>query len=219
MNPPPLAKRLVVLTATISILASFAILFVAIPKGIDEYVDTAEATTTVPVVKGATQTMMGTLTVGNTMSCAVQIHGDLWIASSDKLGSSPFATLTTTSQKSTRVRLYRSASVPYLVVASVAPLSEALPPGISFSAANVDESVLPQSTVVDCVNHQSMTVHKTPTQFVDKSELPVYVAGDVHGLAAVVGTDNSIKGFVCEHDHSQWLLSPRIIGQLISTAR
>jgi hypothetical protein len=219
MNPPPLAKRLVVLTATVSILASIAILFVAIPKGIDEYVDTAEATTTVPVVKGVAKTMMGTLTVGNITSCAVQIHGGIWIASSDKLGSATVATLSTSSQPSTRVLLSRSANIPYLVAASATPLSEALPPGISLSASNVDESVLAQSSVIDCIDSQPMKVRKSATQFVDQSELPVYVEGDVRGIAIVVGPDNSIKGLVCEHDHSQWLLAPRVVSELISTAR
>ncbi len=218
MNPPPLAKRLVVLTATISLLTSFAVLFVAIPKGIDEYVDAPETTTTIAVVKGSARSFLGTVTVNNRTSCAVEFAPNIWIASADELGDATSAVLTAATQSKIPVRLYRSPSVPYLVVASTDLLTAQS--SISFTRQDSDNvHRLSTSSVFDCVSRHAMTVQKTATQFATKSETPVYVSGDVHGMAVVVGPGNSILGFVCERDHSQWLVKPRTLVDLVSTAR
>ena len=218
MNPPPLAKRLVVLTATISLLTSVAVLFVAIPKGIDEYVDTAEPTTTVAAVKGSVNSYMATLTANGTTSCAVQFVPGVWVASSDRLGEATSGSISSSASQDVSVRILHSPAIPYLVVASTTagPVNF---PQMSWSATRLDESRLAASTVVDCMNREKMNVSKTATQFADKNEMPVYVSDDVHGMALVLNPDNSILGFVCEHNHSQWLVEPHTLEELFDTAR
>lgn len=221
MNPPPLAKRLVVLTATISLLTSFAVLFVAIPKGIDEYVETAESTTTVPLVKGAANSHFAMLTANDVESCAIQMTPSIWVASSDHLNGVRTGRMTALGSlnfMNRPVRLFRSASVPYLVVASTDTTLRS-PPALDFSAAQISAQQLSSASVIDCLNHQKMSVQRTPSQFAEKDEIPVYVSGDVHGMALVLNKSSDVLGFVCEHDHAQWLLEPRILGELMSTAR
>lgn len=217
MNPPPLAKRIVLLTATISLLTSCAVLFVAIPKGIDEYVERAESTTTVPLVKGNAVAQMGTLTVGNITSCAINYGNGRWVASSDRLGDASTGYVSTAGAESIKVRLFRSASEPYLVLASATSDFEV--PGGDFAGKFPNPRQLSMATVTDCLNNQSMSVKPTPTQFADENEMPVYVDGDINGLAIVTSADNQIIGFVCEHDHSQWFLPLRAFGDLFNTAR
>lgn len=220
MNPPPLAKRLVVLTATISLLTSVAVLFVAIPKGIDEYVDTAEPTTTVAAVKGSMNSYMATLTANGTTSCAVQISPGIWVASSDGLGSTTAGTISTGSATEAQVRLLRSSAIPYLVVASIGSQRPQAPSvGWSSASARINDSHLATTSVIDCMSQQTMRVQRTPTQFADKNEVPVYVSDDVHGMAVVLNADNSVVGFVCEHNHSQWLVEPSTLANLLDSAR
>ncbi len=221
MSPPPLAKRLVILTATISLLTSFAVLFVAIPKGIDEYVESPESSTTTPIVKGSLATYFSTLTANGVTSCAVQISPSLWVASADNLASVTTGTVNgidIQDSANVSVRLYRSASVPYLVVASTTPRSQ-FPPNLDFSNSRVSAAHLSQASVVDCLNHRKMSIQESATQFAEGEETPVYVSGDVHGMAVVLSKSNEVVGFISEHNHAHWLLKPRLLTRLITTAR
>lgn len=217
MNPPPLAKRIVALTAIVSVLSSFAILFVAIPKGIDEYVDGADIATTIPIVKGAMPSLLTTLSAGGTTSCAVAVGNDVWVASSDGLNSATSATITSPDGKATAVRLYRSPSIPYLVVASPRSIDRSTvnPVGIAVDTTPLD---LSSSTVVDCIHQESMTVQRTPSQFSDKNEVPVYVSGEVHGMAVVLNSAQSVIGLVFEHQHAEKLVLSSTLAELLATA-
>jgi hypothetical protein len=216
MNPPPLAKRIVALTAIVSVLTSFAILFVAIPKGIDEYVDSPDITTTVPIVKGSTASLLSTLSVGDTTSCAIEALPGVWIAA-DEVHSATTGTISHGSGNSQAVHLFRSKEVPYLLVA--AEKRPQLPVTTEFGGLAVSLTWLSHATVVDCMNQHEMAVTQTPTQFADSNETPVFVSGDVQGMAVVLDNKKRFIGVVGEHDHSQWFFEPRILGNLVSTAR
>jgi hypothetical protein len=217
MNPPPLAKRLVALTAAVSLLASCAILFVAVPEGIDEYVDTPESTTTVPIVKGSVRSQLDTLTVGSVTSCAIEVLPRVWIAATDRLRNETVGTVSGLGTPTQSVRLFRSQVIPYLLVA--AEKREDIPTTTDFGKLKVSLSRLSQASVVDCMNQEEMTVRQTPTQFADSAETPVYVSGDIRGMGIVLDANKSFIGIVGEHDHSQWFFQPRDLSRLINTAR
>ena len=217
MNPPPLAKRLVALTAAISLVASFAILFVAVPEGIDEYVDTPESTTTVPVVKGSVRSQLDTLSVGNVTSCAVEVLPRVWIAATDSLSDETEGTVSGNDTPNQKVRLFRSPVIPYLLVA--AERRDDIPKNTDFGKLEVSLSRLTQASVVDCMNQHEMTVRQTPTQFADSTETPVYVSGDIRGMGIVLDEDKSFLGIVGEHDHSQWFFQLSELSRLINTVR
>jgi hypothetical protein len=221
MNPPPLAKRLVALTATISLLTSFAVLFVAVPKGIDDYVDTAESTSTVPIVKASLNSYFSTLTANGVQSCAIQVAPTVWIASADNLDKATSGVIDgidTQDSSQLPVRLYRSVSIPYLVVATTSSRS-AFPSDIGRSTSKTNAVRLSTASVIDCMNHQTMNIQESATQFAAGEEIPVYVSGDIHGMAVVLNKSNSIMGYICEHNHSHWLLGPRILTELLNTAK
>lgn len=218
MNPPPLAKRIVALTAIVSLLTSFAILFVAVPKGIDEYVDMVDVTSTIPLVKGSMPSLLSTLSAGGTTSCAVAVGNDVWVTSSDGLINTTTATITSPEGRAISVRLYRSPSIPYLLVASPRSINPSTVNPVHMTAT-AQPSDLSTSTVVDCIHNESMTVQRTPSQFSDEGEVPVYVSGEVHGMAVVLNADRSVIGLVCEHQHAEKLILPDTLAELLRTAR
>jgi hypothetical protein len=64
-----------------------------------------------------------------------------------------------------------------------------------------------------------MTVQRTPSQFSDKNEVPVYVSGEVHGMAVVLNSAQSVIGLVFEHQHAEKLVLSSTLAELLATAK
>lgn len=204
MNPPPLGRRLAMLTATISVIASIAVLIVAVPKGIDEYVDEPEPTTTLSIVKGAISEEYAVISTPRGKTCGINISSGHWIVAADEIDGETAAWVETSNGERTQAAVTRSDVLPALAVVRA---REAIATDVSrtpFSLVQADE--VHKYSVIDCITRAKMSLRITPSVQQSLISIPVYVNGDINGIGAVVDEDNELVGLVYEHDHAERLL-------------
>lgn len=204
MNPPPLGRRLAMLTATVSVIASIAILVVAVPKGVDEYVDEPEPTTTLSIVKGAISDEYAVISTANGKTCGINVSNGTWIVAADEVRDDTAAWVETSGGERTEAIVSRSSALPALAVVQVETRPTAVASQAPLSLVAADE--VHKYSVVDCISRAKMSLRITPSVQQSSVSIPVYVNGDINGIGAVVDEKNKLVGLVYEHDHAERLL-------------
>lgn len=204
MNPPPLGRRLAMLTATVSIVASIAVLFVAVPKGIDEYVDEPEITTTIPIVKGSMAEEYAIVTTSTGPTCGIAVVSGQWIVAADAVKGEDAAWVQLPDGDHTAATIFISPDLPELAVVSASTANILTKTSPSFASIKTNE--VHQYSVIDCITRQRMDLRLTPAIQESPSSIPVYVDGEIHGIGAVVNENNKVVGVVFEHNHAERLL-------------
>lgn len=222
VNPPPLARRIVAFTIFISTLASLVVLFVAVPKGIKEYVEAAQESSTSAVpTKGSLNSFIASVSFGQRESCAISLAPNTWMAAADEAGSATTAVVHITQQVDVEAKILHSEKFPHFVVVTtqspdtlknlMQPLNN--PNNVS-SRTMSDLSAL---TVQDCFAPTDLRpLHRTPVLHVGKYTDPVYVMGDFHGVGAVLNKAKIFVGLVYIHQHAEQLIA---LDQVATTLR
>ena len=204
MNPPPLGRRLAMLTATVSVIASIAVLIVAVPKGIDEYVDEPEPTTTLSIVKGAISEEYAVISTTSGKTCGINVSNGQWIVAADEIDNHTSAWVETSNGERTEATVARSAVLPGLAVIRARAATASDVSQTPFALVQADE--VHKYSVIDCITRAKMTLRITPSVQQSRISVPVYVNGDINGIGAVVDEKNELVGLVYEHDHAERLL-------------
>lgn len=204
VNPPPLGRRLAMLTATVSVVASIAVLIVAVPKGVDEYVDEPETTTTLSIVKGAISDGYAVVSTANGKTCGINVANGMWIVAADEVKDDSAAWVETTDGARTEAVVNRSAALPALAVVQIKNPSTASNSQAPLSLVTADE--VHKYSVIDCISRIKMSLRITPSVQRSSVSIPVYVNGEINGIGAVVDEENELVGLVYEHDHAERLL-------------
>lgn len=204
MNPPPLGRRLAMLTATVSVIASIAVLIVAVPKGIDEYVDEPEPTTTLSIVKGAISEEYAVISTTSGKTCGINVSNGQWIVAADEIDNHTSAWVETSNGERTEATVARSAVLPGLAVIRARAATASDVSQTPFALVQADE--VHKYSVIDCITRAKMTLRITPSVQQSRISVPVYVNGDINGIGAVVDENNELVGLVYEHDHAERLL-------------
>ena len=204
MNPPPLGRRLAMLTATVSVIASIAVLIVAVPKGIDEYVDEPEPTTTLSIVKGAISEEYAVISTTSGKTCGINVSNGQWIVAADEIDNHTSAWVETSNGERTEATVARSAVLPALAVIRARAATASDVSQTPFALVQADE--VHKYSVIDCITRAKMTLRITPSVQQSRISVPVYVNGDINGIGAVVDEKNELVGLVYEHDHAERLL-------------
>ncbi len=204
MNPPPLGRRLAMLTATVSVIASIAILIVAVPKGVDEYVDEPEPTTTLSIVKGAISDDYAVVSTSSGKTCGINVSNGQWIVAADEIHSGTDAWIETSGGERAQATIARSSDLPALAVVR----------SKTSTASNASQNLMTlvkahevhKYSVIDCISREKMSLQVTPSVQQSSVSVPVYVNGEINGIGAVVDEDNKLVGLVYEHNHAERLL-------------
>ena len=204
MNPPPLGRRLAMLTATISVIASIAILIVAVPKGVDEYVDEPEPTTTLSIVKGAISNEYAVISTSNGKTCGINVSNGQWIVAADEIDGGTAAWVETNSGDRTQATISRSSDLPALAVVRIKTSNASNTTRSPMSLVRANE--VHKYSVIDCISREKMSLQVTPSVQRSSVSVPVYVNGEINGIGAVVDENNKLVGLVYEHDHAERLL-------------
>lgn len=204
MNPPPLGRRLAMLTATVSVIASIAVLIVAVPKGIDEYVDEPEPTTTLSIVKGAISEEYAVISTTSGKTCGINVSNGQWIVAADEIDNHTSAWVETSNGERTEATVARSTVLPALAVIRARAATASDVSQTPFALVQADE--VHKYSVIDCITRAKMTLRITPSVQQSRISVPVYVNGDINGIGAVVDENNELVGLVYEHDHAERLL-------------
>ena len=204
MNPPPLGRRLAMLTATISVIASIAVLVVAVPKGVDEYVDEPEPTTTLSIVKGAISEEYAVISTSNGKTCGINVSNGQWIVAADEIDDNTSAWIETSTGDRTPATVARSQSLPALAVVRAEAATTINASSTPLTLVQAEQ--VHKYSVIDCITREKMSLRITPSVQQSSVSVPVYVNGDINGIGAVVDEKNELVGLVYEHDHSERLL-------------
>lgn len=215
MNPPPLGRRLAMLTATVSVIASIAVLIVAVPKGIDEYVDEPEPTTTLSIVKGAISEEYAVISTTSGKTCGINVSNGQWIVAADEIDNHTSAWVETSNGERTEATVARSAVLPGLAVIRARAATASDVSQTPFALVQADE--VHKYSVIDCITRAKMTLRITPSVQQSRISVPVYVNGDINGIGAVVDENNELVGLVYEHDHAERLLEGETFAAFIKS--
>lgn len=211
------------LTAVVSIIVSVAVVAVAIPKGISEYADEPDISTTTtipPRVKGALGAAMTTLTSGDTPSSALALGAGLWLAASEKLSGGQDVSVGKSGAP------MREATI----VADVAGTGTALVRTTGDDSGTrpidlrsiVDPGLLGDLSrywLYDPATEQMSRLEPSITSTAGTDDVPVSTREPIAGIASVVDDTGTVVGIVVRRGHSTWLLGRSSIRQLMKSMR
>jgi hypothetical protein len=223
LHSPPLGRRLTALTATISAIASLAILSVAIPKGMREFSE-AEAvavTTTVdvPLVKNALSSLIATASGSKGTTTAVSIGTDAWVVAAEAVDTSKPIWVTLESGEEVRVP-YICTNEDNTVV--LLRLTTNKGPEVK---QNWDKYLEPASpselekfSIVDrygvhYLGHEHSVRHQAKPQ-----ELPLLTDSPIDGTAAFIDKMMNVVGVAFDSHHSTWFLPKESLMSLLTEA-
>jgi hypothetical protein len=222
LHSPPLGRRLTALTATISAIASLAILSIAIPKGIREFSEAqaiAVTTTTVeiPLVKNALSSLVTTASSDKGVTTAISIGTDAWVVAAEAVDTSQRIWLTLETGEEVRV--------PYICTnedGTVVLLR--LTANKSPEVARMWEKYLQPSSPTDLEKfsivdrygvHYLGHEHSVRLQSAPK-DLPLLTDSPIDGAAAFVDKMMNVVGVAFDSHHSTWFLRKDLIMSLLA---
>lgn len=200
-SSPPLGRRLTALTVIASVLTSLAVLTVAIPKGIEGYIqsdnDTAISPTTVPTVKGSgLASIVGLRGIGGKTS-ALSLGNRLWLVATEDI--TPRKLQADFGSEFTVVRENRDVGLSVIRVDA----GEEIPP---FNFNNIVD-VLSSDDLHDCQIFDAFQVHSLASEPSFESQEssgahPINMNTSVRGLAVVIDEASNIVGLIVRKEHA-----------------
>lgn len=212
LHSPPLGRRLTALTATMSAIASLAILSVAIPKGIREFSEAqaiAATTTTVdiPFVKSALSSLVTTASSDKGVTTAISLGPDAWVVAAESVDTSQPIWLTLDSGEEVRVP-YICTNKDETVV--LLRLTANKSPEV---ARKWDKYLQPSSptelekfSIIDRYGvHYLGHEHSVRLQAKPK-DFPLLTDSPIDGVAAFIDKMMNVVGVAFDSHHSTWFL-------------
>ena len=220
-STPPVSRRLTALTATVSIIASLAVLAVAIPKGISAYRDDFESapisTDTSVRVKNSTAQNSFVLTSAKGETSALPIGHTCWIVALEAINPAE------------PMRISGASISP--TAASVIATNKTA--GVAIVKANIE---LDATLTVDTSSLLSLTaLTRTPEYLITDSfltqhfspsisfnnatkDLPINTDEAIRGIASVVDANGHLVGIVVRRNHATFVLNENTIRSILANA-
>jgi S1-C subfamily serine protease len=207
---PPLSRRLSAVSAVISVIASIAVLVIAIPKGVADYtVDAADelTSTTVPV-KGAFGTAMAAASSAKGPTSAVSLGNGYWLVALDGIEPTDNIWLTTASGEDVpAVLMTQDERAGIAVIKCDHPDAEG---PILDTDQLIDSSSLKDLSpyrVVDSFTEQVYTPERSFKSVSIETDTPLNMPEVIRGVATMTDRRGQLVGIVVRRGYSAWMLS------------
>lgn len=211
LHSPPLGRRLTALTASVSLIASLAVLGIAIPKGISEIAESeAEIVTTtaeVPQVKSALSTLVATANGTKGATTAISIGFNAWVVAAESVDIAETIWLTLESGEEVRVPYIstnKDASVVLLRLdAAVAKTSEA--DWVEYLSPKTPAD-LQKFSIIDRYGVHHLGQEQSVRLQAEPEDIPLVTDSPIDGAAAFIDKKMNIVGVAFDSHHSTWFL-------------
>jgi hypothetical protein len=211
LHAPPLGRRLTALTAFISTIASFAILSVAIPKGIRDFSE-AEAiavstTVDVPHVKGALSTLVATANSAKGATTAISIGADAWVVAAEAVDTTEPIWLTLESGEVVRVPYFSTNEDATVILLRLTPKQDqALAKKWDRYLNPTSPTELEKFSIVDRYGVHYLGYEQSVRLQAKPQELPLLTDSPIDGAAAFIDKMMNVVGVAFDNRHSTWFL-------------
>jgi hypothetical protein len=224
-HAPPLGRKLTAITATVSAVASIAILSVAIPKGIREFSEAeAEAvavTTTVdiPHVKNALTTLVATATGTKGSTTAISIGSDAWVVAAEAVDIKKPLWLTLESGKEVQVPFFSTnEDATVILLRLTANQSPALAKKWDRYLNPTSPAELESFPIVDRYGVHHLGYEQSVRHQAKPKELPLLTDSPIDGAAAFIDKMMNVVGVAFDSRHSTWFLAKDSLLSLLAEA-
>lgn len=226
-HAPPLGRKLTAITATVSAIASLAILSVAIPKGIREFSETeaeAEAiavTTTIdiPQVKNALTTLVATATGTKGSTTAISIASDAWVVAAEAVDIKKPLWLTLESGQEVQVPYFStSEDATVILLRLTADQSPALAKKWDQYLNPLSPAELENFPIVDRHGVHHLGYEQSVRHQANPKELPLLTDSPIDGAAAFIDKMMNVVGVAFDSHHSTWFLPKDSLLSLLAEA-
>lgn len=218
---PPVGRRLLMLTAVVSVLASGSLLFVVVPKGISEYTSGDGDDTATAVIKGAGITRMSHPAV-------VRISSSVGESTAVCLGNGRFlvplhmvdsdGTVQVVHGSDTVVAgVVRRYTTNELAVVRTSARMTGIGSVASASIVNPENAAgIDGHAVVDAWSAIEIFPERSIVTRDAAGDVPIATVDPVHGVGVVVDSAGTAIGIVVRRQHSSWILSRSWVQRLLS---
>ncbi len=220
---PRISRRLTAFAAGISVVASGAVLAIAIPKGISSYRDNAEAesqvspSTTVSRVKNYSPKEMTVIKSDTGTTSALSLGNGVWIAASGDIAAATSLSITSGSGLDAPVKIVATDPATGLALVHCEDKSAwGTAPDLSRLIDPTQISDLSKYRIVDTATSETFVAHPSLSTNNGSSDMPLNSTDTIHGLATVRDSQGQLVGIVVRRDHSVWMLNK---ASIISTIR
>lgn len=223
-TPPKISRRLTAFTAGISLIASGAVLAIAIPKGISAYrEDTEDATYVsqsshvVPVKNVAIKEMAVIMSDAGTTS-ALSLGNGIWIAATGDIDTATSLWVMSDSGKDVPVEVVAKDPVSGLSLVHCEDKSAwGTVPDLSHLIDPTEISDLSAYRVVDTAASIAFVPQPSFSTDNESNDMPINSTDTIHGLATVRDSKGQLVGIVVRRDHSVWMLNKASLISMIRT--
>lgn len=221
--PPPLSRRLTAVTATVSVIASIAVLGVAIPKGISTYRE--EATEPPPTsspfsrIKNSSIDIMASATSAKGETSAISIGRGYWVVAAEAINPESSLSISRTSDEDLSARIvYTDSDAGIMVLKTDDDSDLQQTPDLSTVIEPTSITNFSEHRVVDANASQILVPSASLTTRVESKDVPITTEDEIHGIALVVDSSYQTIGIVVRRGHASWMLQKSTVAGLIRTA-
>ena len=221
---PRISRRLTAFAAGVSLVASGAVLAIAIPKGISSYREEVEAvfqaspSSTVALVKNYSQREMAVIKSDTGTTSALSLGNGVWIAASDDIATAESLWVTSESGQDSPVKIVATDPDTGLSLIYCQEKSAWGPaPDLSHLIDPTKISDLSQYQVVDSAASIAFVPQPSLLTDNDSTDVPIDSTDTIHGIATVRNSQGQLVGIVVRRDHSAWMLNKESIISVIRT--
>ena len=221
---PRISRRLTAFAAGISVVASGAVLAIAIPKGISSYRDNAEAeiqvspSTTVSRVKNYSPKEMTVIKSDTGTTSALSLGKGVWIVASGDIAAATSLSITSESGLDAPVKIVATDPATGLALVHCEDKSAwGTAPDLSRLIDPTQISDLSKYRIVDTATSETFVAHPSLSTNNGSTDMPLNSTDTIHGLATVRDSQGQLVGIVVRRDHSIWMLNKASIISLTGT--
>lgn len=221
---PRISRRLTAFAAGLSLVASGAVLAIAIPKGISSYREEIEdalqvsPNSTVARTKNYSQKDMAVIKSDSGTTSALSLGNGIWIASSDDIAAATSLWVTSQSGQDAPVKIVATDRATGLALIHCGEKSAWGPaPDLSHLIDTTQTLDLSQYQVVDSASSVAFVPRPSLLTNNQSADIPINSTDAIHGLATVRDSQDQLVGIVVRRDHSVWMLNKESVISMIRT--
>lgn len=225
--PPPLGRRILALSASVGVVATVAVLSVAVPKGISDYAEIA-ADSNVPTSPTQAQVRVKNLAATNVLvvtsargeASAIPVGNGYLLTSIEDVGGNDSIRVTLASGVDVGASITdedRGTGIAFVRIGATQrkDIGRILGPIIPSSDATMGE--LDGLFVVDHIGSQSVELNDGVMTSSVAGLRPVVTARPIDGVAAVVDRNGTIVAIAVRRAHATWLVPGDRVAQILSS--
>jgi hypothetical protein len=206
------------------LVASGAVLAIAVPKGISSYREEIEAvfqvspSSTVALVKNYSPREMAVIKSDTGTTSALSLGNGVWIAASGDIAAATSLSVTSESGVDAPVKIVATDPATGLALVYCEDKSAwGTAPDLSRLIDPTQISDLSKYRIVDTATSETFDAQPSLSTNNDSTDMPIDSADAIHGLATVRDSQGQLVGIVVRRDHSAWMLNKTSIISMIRT--